>query len=370
MTRPAEGVRTVSCPVLIGDGIENAWNAQAMQHAAEMFGWGSAFRDREGLLDDWTAKALGPPPACLSLAEIREQCDSIVAFDNGEGALPLYGFRPGRSDHLALAVGNERRGLAGDLVREARHLVHVPMASRRVNCLNVAASAAVALFYLSKGGGGKLYTRADPHRNRPELLLVGGEDHVDLGSTIRSAAAFGWKRTFIEDREKIWFGCDRVVRSQGRAAARRGKNTIRLVPTRQDRRYAFEEACIVTVPRRGTSASLQPGGRPLSRANLAKGPRQVIVLADEGSVDAVSEDWKRLARTVQMVTIDLPAVGPDFVYHYRLASTIALAEVARQVGIRAPKVRGRRRPPVYDRSLRTLVEETGDVVLLADLAEF
>ncbi len=347
--------------VLIGDGIENAWNAQAMQHAAGMFGWDCAFRDRQGLLDDWTAKELGPPPARLTLDEIRRRCDPIVAFDNGKGALPLYGFRPGGSDRLALAVGNERRGIAGDLVREAGHLVQVPMASRRVNCLNVAASAAVALFYLSRGGGGKLYTRADPHRNRPELLLVGGDDHVDLGSTIRSAAAFGWNRALVEDRSRVWFGCDRVVRSQGRAAARRGKNAIRLVPTRQDRRYGFEEACIV---------SLRSGGRPLSRANLARGPRQVVVLADEGSVDAVAEDWQRLARTVRPVTIDLPAAGPDFVYHYRLASTIALAEVARQVGIRAPRVRARPRPPVYDRSLRTLVEDTGEVVLLADLEEY
>ena len=364
--------------VLIGDGIENAWNAQAMQHAADMFGWGCAFRDREGLLDDWSAKALGPPPDSLSLEEIRTQCDAIVAFDNGDGAVPVYGFRPGRADQLALAVGNERRGIAGDLLREARHRVQVPMASRRVNCLNVAASAAVALYYMSRGGGGKLFIRANPHRNRPELLLVGGDDHVDLGSTIRSAAAFGWNRAFVEDRSQVWFGCDRVIRSQGRAAARRGKNAIRLVPTRQNRRYAFEEAIVVTLPRRGTSAMprrgpsarVSPGGRPLSRANLARGSRQIIVLADESSVDAVAEDWKRLARTVRHVTIDLPAAGRDYDYHYRLASTIALAEVARQVGVRAPKARAGRRPPVYDRSLRTLVEETGEVVLLEDLEDY
>ncbi len=350
-----------SFPVLIGDGIENAWNALTLRHAAEMFGWGCAFRDRADLLDDWADKGLGSPPERLSLEQIREGCDPIIAFDNGEGARPLYGFRPGRSDRLALAVGNERRGIAPDLVRAAKHRIHVPMASRRVNCLNVAAAAAVALFYVSRGGGGKLYTRADPHRNRPELLLVAGEDHVDLGSTIRSAAAFGWNRAFVEDRSGVWFGCDRVVRSQGRAAARRGKNAIRLVPTRQDRRYGFEEACVV---------SLQPGGRPLCRANLARGPRQVIVLADEGSVDAAGEDWGRLARTVRPVTIDVPAGRSDFDYHYRLASAIALAEVARQVGVRTPKVRRKARPPVYDRSLRTLAKETGEVVLLADLEDY
>ena len=55
-------------------------------------------------------------------------------------------------------------------------------------------------------GGGKLHARADPHRSRPELLLLGAGDHVELGSTIRSAAAFGWNRALVEDRAGVWFG--------------------------------------------------------------------------------------------------------------------------------------------------------------------
>ena len=114
-----------------------------------MFGWGCGFRDRKGLRDDWQAKEIAGAPVCWSLDAIRRRHHPIVAFDNGQGALPLYGYRPGRLDRLALVVGNERRGIAGDMVRAARHRVEVPMVSRRVNCLNVAAAAAVALFYLS-----------------------------------------------------------------------------------------------------------------------------------------------------------------------------------------------------------------------------
>ncbi len=348
-------------PTLIGDGIENAWNALTLHHAADMFGWGCAFRDRKDLRADWQRKQIAGDPVCLSLAEICQQHEPIVAFDNGDGAVPLYGYQPGRLDRLALVVGNERRGISGDLVREAKRRVQVPMVSRRVNCLNVAASAAVALFYLSKGGGGKQYTRVDPHRNRPELLLVGAGDHVELGSTIRSAAAFGWNRAFVEDRGEVWFGGDRLAQSEGRAAARRAKNAIRLVKAASDRRYAFDEVCVV---------SLTPGGQPLTRANLARGPRQLVVLVDDDHVDIDREDWNRLARAVRQVTIDLPATGSDFVYHYRLTSTVALAEVARQVGVRTPKTRKRPRPPVYDRLLRTLLEDDGETVYLEDLEEY
>lgn len=349
------------CPLLIGDGVENAWNARAMVHAAEVFDWRCAFRDRNGLIDDWRSKELGPPPSSLSLDEIRGLCEPLVALDNAEGAVPLYGFQPGPLDRLALAVGNERRGLAGDLVQASRHRVFVPMASRRVNCLNVAAAAAVGLFYLSRGGGGKLYSRADPNRNRPELLLIGGGDHVELGSTIRSAAAFGWTRAFVEDRAGVWFGGDRVVRSEGRAAARRGKNTIRLAPVASDRRYAFDEACVVR---------MRPGGRPLARSNLARGLRQLVVLADETRADVADEDWGRLAKRTTHVSLDLPVVDLESTYHFRLASAIALAEIARQVGVRAPKAKRRPRPPLYDRLLRLLLEDEGELVDLADLEAY
>lgn len=345
-------------PLLFGDGVENACNALTMTHAAAMFGWDCAFRDRAGLEADWRARALDGTPDLLSVEELQERCEPLVAFDNAQGAQTIYGFKPGPINRLALAVGNERRGLAADILRVAKHSIQVPMASKRVNCLNVAAAAAVGMYCLSRGGGGKMYTRANPHRNRPELLLLGGGDHVELGSTIRSAAAFGWNRAFVEDRAGVWFGCDRVVRSQGRAAARRGKNAIRLVPTATDRKYAFEEACVVTV---------QSSGQPLGRANLARGPRQLVVLADEEHVDWDSENLDRFARSVRFVQLDVPNVPSGTAYHYRLTSTIALAEIARQVGVHAPKARRGPRPPIYDHTLELLLEEAGETVLLQDL---
>src|SRR2546427_13146846 len=115
--------------------------------------------------------------------------------------------------------------------------------------------------------------RKDPRTRRPELFLPGAGDHFELGSTIRSAAAFGWERAFIEDRHRVWFGCDRAVRSEGRAAARRGRNEILLIPCPPQASYCYPRVTVITSKRVGV---------PLQRANFTGGASQLIVVPDEG----------------------------------------------------------------------------------------
>ena len=154
---------------------------------------------------------------------------------------------------------------------------------------------------------------------------MGGKDHIELGSAIRSATALGWNRAFVEDRKGIWFGCDRVTRSEGRAAARRGRNSIRLVPCSANANHRFSEVIVLTT----TSV-----GRPLHKLNLARGVQQLIAIPDESSVNMNNEDWSRLGCKIEFAHLDLPVI--DFDYHYRLIATIAMAEVSRQVGRRRP----------------------------------
>ncbi len=191
--------------------------------------------------------------------------------------------------------------------------------------------------------------------------MVGPVDHIELGSAIRSAGAFGWERLLIEDRAAAWFGCDRITRSESRGAARRGRNPIRVVAAPPNGRYAFDEVCVLTVKEAGT---------PLHRARLAGGARQLIAIPDESAVDCREEDWRRLAREVTFVRLDVP--HQPYVYHYRLIATIALAEIARQIGRKAPSGVGRRaRPtPYYDRALETLSDTQGETVFLEDLASY
>ena len=261
---------------------------------------------------------------------------------------------------FALMVGNERRGLSYECARLATDKVQVPMSSRRVNCLNVGAASAVALYYLCGTRVGPMAVRGEPNNRRPEVLLLGPGDHVEAGSAIRSTAAFGWSRVFIEDRKQVWFGCDRVVRSEGRAAARRGKNEILCIPSPAGASHAFARVIVVTAP--------HPGA-PLHRLNLARGPSQLIVIPDESCIDCNGEDWSRFGKEIEFGQLQLPVA--EYAYHYRLPATIALAEIARQVGRRPSfKAPPPTRPPIYDNRLASLAEATGEVVSLKELIAY
>jgi hypothetical protein len=115
--------------------------------------------------------------------------------------------------------------------------------------------------------------------------------------------------------------------------------------------------------------TIQRIGIPLHRANLARGSRQLIAIPDESRIDLQAEQWERLGKTVRFVHLELPT--REFHYHYRLIAAIALAEVARQVGVRArPAARPRRPGPLYDRALQVLMEECGEVTYLDELQGF
>jgi len=346
---------------LIGDGVENPWNARTMRDAADMFGTACIFRDHGRLAASWRetmATTDGIP--LVSRDDAARDFAPVIAFDNLDGAESVYGFRLPIGERPAVIVGNERRGIAREMQSIASHAVQIPLVSRSLNSLNVAAASAVALYYLTQSGG-KQPTYAEPYKRRPELLIIGGSDHIELGSAIRSAGAFGWQRVFVEDRDHVWFGADRATRSEGRAASRRARNPIRLIPTTWEEPFAFREVCVITRERVGV---------PLRRANLAAGHGQMIVLADESRVDTAREDWQRLGKTISFVHVDVPSDA--YTYHFRLLATIALAEIARQVGqAMRPRIGGTRRAgPRYDQSLTVLANERGETVFLDDLEAY
>jgi len=342
---------------LVGDGIENPANAQTMLHAAGMFGAACRFRDTKGLSEASEFAGTGAFPA-IDSSELEALHSRRIAFDNLPGAKDVYGFQPG-SD-FAVLVGNERRGLSHEFTRLATDRVQVPMQSRQINCLNVAAASAVALYYLCGTRVGPMATTRNPSSRRPELLLLGAGDHFELGSVIRSAAAFGWERAFVEDREKVWFGCDRAVRSEGRAAARRGRNEIRLIPCPPTTTYRYPRVTVIT---------RRPVGKPLNRINLAGGLRQLVVIPDESRVELSAEDWSRCGAEVEFAHLQLPTV--EFIYHYRLVATIALAEISRQAGHRQQaKMPAGPRPPIYDHALGELAEAGGELVRLEELLAY
>lgn len=355
-------------PLLVGDGIQNVHNAAALLDAARMFTSRAVFRDRGGrLAAAWSDQGRSGALPMVTTDELAAS-GRVVAVENLPGAADVYGARLPHPERAAVIVGNERRGISVELLALAHQTVQIPMAPGPLDSLNVAAAAAVGLFYLiGPAGRGRMAISAHPARCRPELLLAGPHDHVETGSALRSAACFGWRRVLLNDDQHVWFGVERQQNTEGRAAARRARNSIRVIPLKEPpARPLFDQAVIVT-----------PGahGAPLHRLNLARGSSQLIIVPDEmpedlGGVDPIPA-WGCLARTA--VRAGLGVALDAGACRYRLLASVVMAEVARQVGRPA---RPRRRPPArpagrphYD-SLVRLAPTLGEVVDLDELSGY
>lgn len=334
---------------LIGDGISNPFNLEAMIHAAAMFNSECLIRNSSQLATSGATE--------ISVEQIEQKYSPVLGLENWKNANVLYGYELPTQAHCAVIAGNEREGISREVATISTQAIIIPMISKRLNCINVAGASAVALYYLTFGFRGRMQVRSEPQKKRPELLLLGGNEHAELGSAIRSAAAFGWNRIFIEDRLNVWFGCDRVTKSEGRAAARRGRNPIRLIPSQSEHKYLMREAVVVTTKNLGTT---------LPKVDLCRGPQQVIIIPDESHIDVEAEDWKRVAERVSFAQIELP--GASYKYCYRHLASIALAEVSRQVGQKA-LWKPSRQEPLYESSLQ-LIEAGGEEVFLEDLDEY
>ena len=201
----------------------------------------------------------------------------------------------------------------------------------------------MALYYLLNAEGRRSPRTPRPESDRPAVLLVGPGDHVEAGSTLRSAAALGWRIVGLDDREKVWFGTPRPVRAEGRAAARSHRNPLRVVPEAAEA-AGFERVVV---------AGVRVEGPPLHRTRLT-GRGTLLVIPDEDTV--------RYQEGTEYARVELP--GPDPAYRYRLIASIVLAEAARQLGVRPP----RRRPARYRYESALAATMSGaDLVTAAEL---
>jgi tRNA G18 (ribose-2'-O)-methylase SpoU len=275
----------------------------------------------------------------------------LIAIENVPRAQSIYGRPPLRVD-ATIAVGNERRGVSRRTLERADETLVIPTQSRSVTTLNVAAATAVAGWYVLRGSGAQPRAMRPEHR-RPALLVV-GYDHIEVGSTLRSAAAFGFHDVLLDDRGAGWFEGPAAVRREARAAARRHKNPLRIHRASLGNAARFDEIVVVT------ASGQSP---PLHRESLVRGQRQLVVVGtDPAEIATVAADRLRVA------TLDLTYADS---VPLRLTSSIALAEIARQVGRRRPTPgRLAPRPPTYELALDLAAAAEARQVDSAELLDF
>lgn len=353
-----EGPRLTRLARLVPDGIEHPANARALLDAAAMFGIDCLFRDTRGLKRDWSAELGGGELPAVDRSMPIADLLPIVAVENSPGARSVYDSDL-PSGRPSIVVGNERLGIRGDLLRAASTSVEIPMPGRGVNTLNVASAAAVAMYYLLAESRRPSRQARWSARRRPALMLVAPTDHVEAGSVIRSAAAFGWRSLALDDRLHTWFGVSRAERTEGRAAARSHRNATRVIPTSADGAMGF---------RRVVVAGARVDGPPLRRVDLTGGPNCLLVLPDEEQSD--QPDWGRLGPHVEFVRVDLPTITHP--YRYRLTASIILAEAARQLGPVAPSVKPDRcgRGLTYESALPVVSTAVVDLIYAAELRTY
>lgn len=343
---------------LIGDGIENPANARALMDAAAMFAVSAMFRDTHSLAESWSADLGGGHLPIVEATELLSELLPIVAIENAPESSSVYDASLPEGCP-SIVVGNERRGIRGDVLRAASACVDIPMPGRGINTLNVASAAAVALFYLLASAHQPMRQARRPEQRRPGLLLVAPADHVEAGSVLRSAAAFGWRAVGLDDSERVWFGVPRAARTEGRAAARSHRNAARVLPMRAEGPLGFARVVV---------AGAEVDGPLIHRVDLAGGRNTLLVLPDEGQERR--DEWRTLAPKVEFARVALPA--EHFPYRYRLVASIVLAEAARQIGraVAAEPTRRPRRGLTYESALTVAATAEADIVLPKDLREY
>ena len=97
---------------LIGDGIENPWNAKTMFDAAKMFGSSCYFRDRKNLVQSvHDIISSDMQIQVVSSEQIVQTYSPVVALENLDNAADIYGFKLPAGTRAALIAGNENSAL-------------------------------------------------------------------------------------------------------------------------------------------------------------------------------------------------------------------------------------------------------------------
>lgn len=104
-------------------------------------------------LDAASITRLSPAKSTRQLINrLQNQGFMIIALETGGTSEPLTDYRQ-TDDKIALVVGHEIDGVSEEWLAASQRLLAIPIAPNTLESFNVAAAAAMALFYLTAGRG-------------------------------------------------------------------------------------------------------------------------------------------------------------------------------------------------------------------------
>lgn len=250
---------------LIALDIQGEWNLPQLTNAAELSG-ASLQYCKSGKFEALAA------PTNTPFSEIRNKFSAVIACETGVKARNIFQF-PSPRGNIALVVGNEEKGIPKSVLKQCSDIVTLPMPSRSLTSVNVAASASACLYIiqrdLARQGGFQTNRR---NQNIFDLAILAPEDPAECGSIIRSAGAFGFRRVYLHDPFCSWFSDNREKITLSRAAARREVNPVHIKPFEELDASGYSK--VINFSRIGT-------GLPLSRYRMKNNGQILITLGFE-----------------------------------------------------------------------------------------
>jgi tRNA G18 (ribose-2'-O)-methylase SpoU len=252
---------------LIGLDIEGDWNRPLLVNAAALAGCECIFAS-SGASE--AAPSGQSAPEQISLERALEGYRHVLACESIKASVSIYDL-PAPREKTAILVGNEVQGIPRQVLKRVHRVVSVPMVANELSSLNVAVAAAITLYGLTHDLARKRRVPSNLRRPEVDLLIAAPPDPNELGSLLRSAYAFGWRRAFVSDPHRVWFSGDQGTILKSRAAARRAKNPLVVAPAEKLdlARYDAVLAC-----------DLGQSGSPLSRLRLPECRRLLVVVGN------------------------------------------------------------------------------------------
>jgi tRNA G18 (ribose-2'-O)-methylase SpoU len=268
---------------LIGVDIEGAWNRPLLLNAAAISGCECTFAQSATPEPHLSVQSAADADT-TRLQEELHRSSQVLVCELTRNSVGVYDL-PAPRQRTLIIVGNEERGVPRSVMKRADHVISVPMACRGLSSLNVAVAAAVILYSLTHDLARRRRVRSGLKVQSVDILIAAPSDPHELGSLLRSVYSFGWRRVFLSDPHSIWFSSDPAIILQGRAAARRAKNLLAVLPAAK-LNLAHYDAVI--------TCRQHQEGSPLSRLRLPECGRLLIVFGESDERDDLEDHSLRV----------------------------------------------------------------------------